>query len=220
MRIYKYLHSCLVIEKAGKRLLIDPGDYAFADKTLSPHELSGISAILITHSHSDHADPEAIKIVLQNNAHVVVYGDAGTQKTLAHTGIEVLRIEEGETAIEGFHVRTINAAHGQGVLSDPPSNIAFLIDGKFLDPGDSLDPILHQFRGVEALALPVVAPWDTRRNMAEFGAALEPKVIFPIHDGFIKDFFEEKQNDAYRSFFEKKGIRYQALGKGEYIDIP
>lgn len=219
MRVYKYNHSCLLVEKEGKRILFDPGDYAFADQTVSPQELTNIGAILVTHAHSDHADLEAIKIILQNNNNIPIYGDADTKNVLSKEGIGV-RIAEAEMDIEGFNVRAVSAEHGKGVLGQVPSNLAFLIDGKFLDPGDSLDPVLYQFRGVEMLALPVSAPWDTRRNMAEFGAALEPKVIFPIHDGFIKHLFEEKQNDAYRDFFERKDIRYQALRKGEYIEIP
>ena len=34
MRTSKHIHSCLVVEEAGKRFLLDPGQYTYGAKAL------------------------------------------------------------------------------------------------------------------------------------------------------------------------------------------
>ena len=64
MKIYKYLHSCLVLEENGKRLLIDPGAFSFLEGLLKPEDIGPVDAILLTHQHLDHYYPDALKIIL------------------------------------------------------------------------------------------------------------------------------------------------------------
>ena len=56
MRVTKYPQSCLVVETDGVRLLIDPG--VFVTASYEPDDLGEIDAVLYTHRHADHVDPE------------------------------------------------------------------------------------------------------------------------------------------------------------------
>ena len=60
MEITKYEHACLLINKNGARLLIDPGNY-----TNLPAKLEGIDIVVITHEHFDHLDIPNLRKVLE-----------------------------------------------------------------------------------------------------------------------------------------------------------
>ena len=54
MRLTKYSHACVRLERDGAVLVIDPG-------TLSERAaLDGVDAVLVTHEHFDHLDVEAL----------------------------------------------------------------------------------------------------------------------------------------------------------------
>src|SRR5690606_31616920 len=53
MRIERLGHACLLVEGGDSRLLVDPGGFSTAW-----HDLEDVDAVLITHQHADHVDPE------------------------------------------------------------------------------------------------------------------------------------------------------------------
>jgi L-ascorbate metabolism protein UlaG (beta-lactamase superfamily) len=61
MKISKYLHSCLVFELDGHKLLIDPGKFSFAEGLVTPETFADVNSIIITHIHPDHLDIENLK---------------------------------------------------------------------------------------------------------------------------------------------------------------
>ncbi len=50
MKISKYIHSCLLLEKQGFKLLIDPGKFSFAEGLVKPADFKDVDAIIITHN--------------------------------------------------------------------------------------------------------------------------------------------------------------------------
>ncbi|MGI8786239.1 MAG: hypothetical protein ACR2HG_00575 [Pyrinomonadaceae bacterium] len=46
MKITKYIHSCLVIEKGLDRILFDPGLFSFVEGAVKPNQFQNIQAIL------------------------------------------------------------------------------------------------------------------------------------------------------------------------------
>ncbi len=58
MELIKYGHACVVLCEGDRRLVIDPG--AFTD----PSALAGASAVLITHEHFDHLEPERLRAAM------------------------------------------------------------------------------------------------------------------------------------------------------------
>lgn len=51
MRMIKYGHACVRLEKHSRALVVDPGAM-----TPEPEALEGAEAVLITHEHFDHFD--------------------------------------------------------------------------------------------------------------------------------------------------------------------
>ncbi|MFI9025464.1 MBL fold metallo-hydrolase [Streptomyces sp. NPDC053560] len=47
MRTTKYAHACVLLEKDGRVLVIDPGTWC------EPAALTGADAVLVTHEHTD-----------------------------------------------------------------------------------------------------------------------------------------------------------------------
>ena len=59
MMLTKFTHSCVRLEKDGKVLVFDPGNFSETDLALA-----GADAVLITHEHPDHIDVDAVTAAL------------------------------------------------------------------------------------------------------------------------------------------------------------
>ena len=68
MRLTHLGHSAVLVETDDARVLIDPGNFSDAW-----HGLTDLDAILITHSHPDHADPEHLPALVRANPDAKVY---------------------------------------------------------------------------------------------------------------------------------------------------
>lgn len=186
MRITKYWHSCLLIEEGDTKILVDPGSYSFLPGRARPENFQHLTAILITHEHKDHADPEALKKIHARNP-VPVYGNRGVQHALSPWDIDVELLEDKTIKIGGVQVKAIPAEHGPLVRSTV-QNTAYLLDDALLIPGDSYDRAISKL-GVRALMLPIAAPWGKQVEAYEFAKILSPKFLVPIHDGLgIEEF--------------------------------
>ena len=218
MRIYKYIHSCLLVEEGNGRILFDPGIFSFIEGKVSPANFSDLSLIVVTHQHVDHVDTPALKTILEHNQ-VPVLTNTATQAYLAKEGITATALDEGEYKVGSFTIRAIPAEH-EKVLFPVPQNTAFLVNDLMLHPGDSLDPGLYTLKGIPALALPIMAPWATVRDAAKFAEALKPDLAFPIHDGFAKEFFVEGQQKNFSKYFAEAGIPFQPIAhQVEWIEV-
>lgn len=180
MKITKYNHSCLLVEEAGKRLLIDPGAWSFGDGMYQVEDVGPVDVILLTHEHRDHTDAEVLKKIVALGGTVVVTHD-NLAIQLEDAGLVVQRISlSAPLELAGFTVRAYGADHGKLPVS-VPHNIAYVINGRLCHPGDSLKvEVLDQ---IEILALPVGAPWMRVVDALEMVEKLNPKHILPIHDG-------------------------------------
>jgi len=75
MKLMKLEHSGIVLEKGGKKLVFDPVEFA---ATLP--EFDNVAAIIITHAHNDHLQPERISAILDRNPGAKIFApeDAAT----------------------------------------------------------------------------------------------------------------------------------------------
>ncbi|MHB8651570.1 MAG: NUDIX domain-containing protein [Minisyncoccota bacterium] len=167
---------------------------------------------------ADHVDVVALKTILKNNDAVVV-SNRGVQDFLKTEKILVQIFEEGVLDVGDFHIEALSVAH-ERVLGPLPENTAYAINKKLLHPGDSLNPALFKFQGTPVLALPTIAPWNKRFEVAEFAEEMKPEIIIPIHDGFVKDFFLKGQDEIYGEYFGEREIIFKQLsGESEFIEI-
>jgi L-ascorbate metabolism protein UlaG (beta-lactamase superfamily) len=208
MRVSKFLHSCVLVEKEGGRVLIDPGKFSFVDGRVTVERFDGVAAVLVTHSHPDHLDVEKLKAIAARTS-AEIHASSEIAAKLAPEGIQVRVFDEGTRRIAGFDVRAIPSPH-EAILSPAlPSNVAFLFDERLLHPGDSYASVLDSCRGVPLLALPIMAPWTTELGTAVFAERLAPKRALPIHDGYVKDFWLEARHANLGGHLRSKGIAYE-----------
>lgn len=217
MTIQKYLHSCLLLKKGAKKLLIDPGSFSFQPGKLGPEDIGPVDAILISHQHSDHYDPTILKQFLEFGP-TPIWTIREIGDLLAKEGIHYELVEPGEHyQIGNFSVDTFAAEHG--ALPIPvPDNVAFQIDSTLLHPGDSYDP--QGLETAKVLALPVAGPWSRLVDAIDMVDRLQPEVVIPIHDAIIKDFMLERIYGMLKTVLDERGILFRPLEPGEIVDNP
>jgi len=221
MRVRKFVHSCLLLEKDGGKVLFDPGKFSFVDGWVQPSDFVELDAVIITHSHPDHMDESAIKSIIGNNPNAEVFGNAGIVKALGEHGINVDLFDLGTRSIGGFKIDAYEARHEAIVNAKIPPNTAYIVDDDLLNPGDSYAYSLDELRGkFRTLALPTMAPWTTELGTAGFAARMNAKRIIPIHDGYVKDFFLRMRYDNWEAVFGAQGVRFERMDRaGEEVTI-
>ncbi len=209
MRIAKFGHSCLLVETgAGTRLLLDPGSMsAIPDAALGDR----IDAVLVTHSHADHLDPDLLQWALAAHPGIPVYASSDIVDLLRGKGIGATDHGFADFEILGTQVGVLIAGHDP-VLGPVPQNAAFRISGELVVTGDSTSVALDAWAGTRVLALPTAAPWGTRPHLATLLDRLKPEVAFPVHDGFLIDGFRANGDAQFEAYAKEREIAYCVLG--------
>ncbi len=182
MRFTKLGHACVRLEKDGAGpLVIDPGTF-----TDAPAALNGAAAVLITHEHPDHLDPDALNAALTGNPDLTLWAPPQVTAQFQDFGPRCRAVHHGEAlAIAGFDVHVYGEKHAL-IHQDIPlvENTGFLIDGALFHPGDSFtipeDP-------VQTLLLPISAPWLKAGEIIDYFRAVAPARGYAIHDAILND---------------------------------
>ncbi|RKR84926.1 L-ascorbate metabolism protein UlaG (beta-lactamase superfamily) [Mucilaginibacter gracilis] len=207
MKITKYIHSCLVFEQNNFKLLVDPGNYTFADGLLSADDFADVSAILITHIHADHLDMDNIKkIIALSNA--PVFGNKQVAQALQKEGINAILFTDGVRMFGQMEFKAMPIIHMPLLDSPIPEMTGYVINGNILHSVDSMDASLTQIAGIDLLILPIMAPFCNELQVTQFADALKPKHILPVHDGYAKAFFVKLRSQTYLKHFEARGITF------------
>jgi L-ascorbate metabolism protein UlaG (beta-lactamase superfamily) len=218
MKIQKFLHSCLLVEEKGKRILIDPSSWSFNPKASKIDDIPHVDALLITHQHQDHFTPDIIKQFIARDR-CVVYANEEILKLMANQGITATQIAIPETInVGGVEVASVGCAHGKLPHTECLNN-GFYINGRLFNPGDShtFEPLLAA--PPEILALPIMAPWGTFTAAVEIGLRLKPKHIIPVHDMVIAEDLASRLIKIAGDLFTKAGIEYHPLKPGEVFEV-
>jgi L-ascorbate metabolism protein UlaG (beta-lactamase superfamily) len=219
MRIYKYIHSCLVVEEGQEKILFDPGIFSFVEGQVRPDAFKDVTTIILTHQHPDHVDIAALKSILAKSNASVVTNTEG-KAALEKENIAVRVLEEGTFQTKNCTITALPVAHEKILSATLPQNTAYVINDKFLNPGDSFASLMSSLKGIQVLALPVMAPWTTEVAVAQFAEEIAPQMVLPVHDGYVKDFFLKQRYKNYDQHFSARGIKFQGMSEpGDFVDI-
>ena len=184
MQITHLGHSCVLIETAGQRVLVDPGDFSTAWRGLTD-----LDAVLVTHHHPDHADPVWLPRLLDANPNAMVAVESSVVD-IVDLPDRTRRLGPGETIdIGSLTVETIGGQHAV-IHRDYPriGNVGFVFraesEPSVLHPGDSLDAVAE---GIDIALIPAFGPWAATRETIDFARAVAAPRGFLIHDGLLNE---------------------------------
>lgn len=183
MRLTHLGHSCLLVEAADARVLVDPGGFSTGFEGLRD-----LDAIVVTHQHADHLDPARFADLARANPQARVLADPQSTALLTAQGVDADATRAGqEIRIAGLTLTGVGEWHAFNHDQMPTVNnvgIRFTADGEptLYHPGDAYDGEAGE---VDLLAVPVNAPWTAVRDSIGFVRRVAPTRIVPIHDGLL-----------------------------------
>lgn len=211
MQITKYEHACLVLEKQGQRVVIDPGFY-----TRPMSDLQGVQAIVITHMHDDHCYEEQLDRILSTNPTAKIYGTDEVCQRLS--SYQTIAVHHGDFYTDGnFTLEFFGDMHAEIHRSIPLiQNCGVLVDSELYYPGDSFTtPDLP----VKMLACPTSAPWLKISEVMDFVAAVKPSRCFATHNAHLSDVGHELNNGRVKQVVEAHGGSFEFLKPGDAANI-
>ncbi|BBX76105.1 MBL fold metallo-hydrolase [Mycobacterium shinjukuense] len=201
MQLTHFGHSCLLAQFGETSLLFDPGNFSHGFEGIT-----GLSAILITHQHPDHADPTRLPALREANPDALLYADP---QTAAQLGAPWRAVRVGDELTVGE--LTIRGVGGRHAVIHPEipviDNISYLVGdndhpARLMHPGDAL---FVPGEPVDVLAAPAAAPWMKIAEAINYLRAVAPKRAVPIHQGIIAA--------------DAKGIYYSRLSEMSTTDF-
>ncbi|MDQ1628775.1 MAG: hypothetical protein QOI54_2519 [Actinomycetota bacterium] len=175
MRLQKLGHSCLLVEDAVARLLLDPGCFS---EDLS--DIDGLTGVLVTHVHDDHLDVTRLLDVLKRNPSALIVCDEASAAVLADHGVTSRVVREGDRLDMGMPVDVFGRQHApiHPELPDVP-NVGYLIADRFFFAGDAFT---IPDRPIDVLAVPVGGAWMKAAEAIDWLRAVHPRHVVPVHD--------------------------------------
>jgi len=180
MELTKQGHACVVLTEDARTLVIDPG--AFTD----PVALQGASAVLITHEHPDHFEPQRLRAALDADPALEVWTNTSVASKLEGLGSRVHVVGHGDAVtVAGFDVHVHGELHAE-IHPEIPRipNVGFLVGGQVFHPGDALTV---PDEPVATLLLPMHAPWSRTADLIDYVRAVHADQAFAVHDGALND---------------------------------
>ncbi len=190
MQLTHFGHSCLLASfteqigdgvHADTTVLFDPGNFSHGFEGIT-----GLSAILITHQHPDHADTERLPALIDANPQAALYADPQTAAQLGG-GWQPVQVGD-ELSVGHLRVRGVGGRHAVIHPEIPViDNISYLIgDGehqaRLMHPGDAL---FVPDEPVDVLATPAAAPWMKISEAVDYLRAVAPARAVPIHQAIV-----------------------------------
>lgn len=209
MKITKLEHSGLVVENNGALVICDPVEIV---ETLPA--LENVKAVVITHKHSDHFQPDVLAKIRASNPDAIIFT---TEENVANISGATAVVDGDIVNVEGFDLRFFGANHAAilpGVV--PCQNIGVVINGAIANPGDSFDLPPEK---VDFLCVPISAPWCKVSESLDYLKSVQPKYAIAFHDAILSEFGSMISNNWLKSTSADLGVDYRVLKPGESMEI-
>ncbi len=210
MKITKYAHACLYLEKSSTKLIIDPGAF-----TTLPEEIPYVDFIIITEEHFDHFDVENIKKLLSVNQNAQIYSTEAVATKLADADIECESIvSTTEKNLGDMTVTLTPTDHAVVYGSSPCTSLTLKVNNHLYYPSDTYALIPDE---VEVLALPTSGPWFKVSESIDFMKGIKSEVVMPTHNALNS----EQGNKVTHNFITNNITdtrEFTHLGEGESME--
>jgi L-ascorbate metabolism protein UlaG (beta-lactamase superfamily) len=182
MKLTKHEHACVVLEKDGAKIVIDPGSFSSGAAEIA----ADADAILVTHEHFDHVNEAAINGALAARPELRVYAPSALAGTFAGHQDQFTAVAAGdELTLASFAVTVHGTQHAVIHADIPPvANVGYLVDGSLYHPGDAY---FVPEAPVSVLLLPTSGPWMKIGEAADYVRAVRPQQIIQIHEALLSD---------------------------------
>lgn len=208
MRITKFGHACVRIEHESRALVIDPGNQTGLDA------VDGAQAVLLTHEHIDHCDPERLRA-----CDAPIFTIAAVAQHLSASAPDLVEritvVTAGEEFGEHFTIRAVGELHA---VIHPEfarlSNSGYVVSAggtALFHPGDALT---MPGQPVDVLCVPVSAPWLKASEAIEFARSVGAPRNLAIHDRVYSEFGLEIMDGHFAKFLTPAGQDYARLADG------
>lgn len=177
-------HGSLMFTYQGKVLYVDPyGDVA------DYSQLPKADAILVSHEHHDHLDPQALAAVRTDRTEVILNeagakqveggiamrpGDTRTVQGIPVEAVPAYNVLHRRTSGEHFHPKGIGLGY-----------VITFGDQRVYVAGDTENiPEMADLKDIDIAFLPMNLPYTmTSEMVAEAARSFRPKVLYPYHYG-------------------------------------
>ncbi len=198
MKLTKFNHACLVLEKNGTTLIIDPG--VFSHDFIMPKK---VDAVIITHEHPDHLDPKLVSAILKSHPKASIIAHESITSKFADSPTQAASLGQ-EYTVGSFTLQFFGGTHATIEESLPvPPNLGVLVDETFYYPGDSFT--------IPTKLVTILAPWLKFDLTVHFLEAINPQLAFPTHDAILSVDGQQLIDTMVGNFASSKGILYKRL---------
>jgi L-ascorbate metabolism protein UlaG (beta-lactamase superfamily) len=209
VQITKFGHACVRVSVDAEALVVDPGVFT------EPEAVDGATAVLVTHEHPDHFDPERLR-----RCEAPIWTNAGVAEAMRNQASDladrtsVIAAGDSFTAA-GLPVTVHGSQHALiHVDLERVANTAYLIADTLYHPGDSFTAPPHR---VETLLVPIHAPWMPVREAVDFARAYARDRAVAIHDGLLNDNGLRVVSGVLSGLLDGRGIEYKRLASGSDV---
>ena len=163
-------------------IAIDPGSFT------SGKVLDGAQAVIVTHIHADHINPDLLTNELLQSG-IEIYGPSQLKSVLGDRDIPFTALKPGETVtIAGQEVTIFGGKHWPIYDTIPVVENLSLLVGDVVHPGDDFPVELpNNISKVDTLLLPVSAPWVKLSDAIDFAHRIGATNTHPIHDAILNE---------------------------------
>ena len=218
MRITKFAQSCVLIEEAGTKILIDPGFLLVDEPTIKQWKKANF--VLVTHKHVDHFDESSAKKLISSK--IKFYSTK--EVAAAYPSIKFRTVNKGQKFVLGkVTIEVVNAQHGYNPLLKGDKEIyqavGYIIDNgtkRIYHTGDTI--CFSNDYKCNVILLPFnnhgvcMGPFEA----ALFAKETNAQLVLPIHADNPK-FPADKTK--FEEELKKNNLNYKFLKIGESTEL-